>query len=569
MSEVVALCVTARVRGGERLHELPEPPPPDPPITSLAALVSGSERRVWLTGGEATLRADLPELIRAVSARGPSVGLVTDALPLAKEGALGPLLAAGLDRVRVVLHAARADAHDWLVARPGAARLAVRALGRLVAAGVDVELLATLTRSTLPLAAELVETARSLGVRSVRMRRPVAQGRVALAWVELVPRFALMGAHLERALAAARDRDVRLTFEGFPECVAPRDARALPGAVPVLALGEPQWERVRAALAEPPHEKGCPSCPGLPRCAGMPRDYGERFGRSELHAGALGATLRGATPAPRVVRVRFPAPARVECEACGDASDGAFVESTRSARLRLVRAAGTGARILRVASAGSLAHPERAALLRETTLLSFERVELAGEASALDELGDADLFALRGITRLDVALYAPDTERHDAHVGRSGAFAQALRAGERLRELAGAELGSFAVLHDASLVHEFADAWATGRLPGAPCFRLSPRGGRLEDLARVARELQPGPARVALVRTLPECLRPTGDVVDAASSEAGVAFEDELEPGRPASGSDRYGTFQGCVCGASRAPCSPGVAVGWQHSIEP
>ncbi len=150
MSEVVLLCVTARARGGERLHELPEPAPPDPSVAHLAALVTGRERRVWLSGGEPTLRADLPELIRAIAARGPAVGLVTDALPLAQERALAPLMAAGVDRVRVVLHAARADAHDWLVSRPGAARLAVRALGRLVGSGVDVEVQATLTRSTLP-----------------------------------------------------------------------------------------------------------------------------------------------------------------------------------------------------------------------------------------------------------------------------------------------------------------------------------------------------------------------------------------------------------------------------------
>ena len=52
------------------------------------------------------------------------------------EGAAQPLRAAGLDRVRVCLHAARADAHDWLVSRPGAARLAVRAVGRLTALGI-------------------------------------------------------------------------------------------------------------------------------------------------------------------------------------------------------------------------------------------------------------------------------------------------------------------------------------------------------------------------------------------------------------------------------------------------
>src|SRR5690606_10695556 len=139
------LLVTARSRAATRLHDgLAAPLPEDPDIDALVD-VSGAPSRatpVLIAGGEPTLRADLPEL--AARLRGP--GLITDALALAKPTAAAPLFEAGVRRFRATLHAARPDAHDWLVMQPGAARLAVRALRTLRALGATTEIAAVLTR---------------------------------------------------------------------------------------------------------------------------------------------------------------------------------------------------------------------------------------------------------------------------------------------------------------------------------------------------------------------------------------------------------------------------------------
>lgn len=592
--------MTARTRGGERLNELPAEPPADPSLEELGALARG-RGPIWLAGGEPTLRADLPELVRALRPR----GLVSDALPFAREGALDPLLDAGLERVRVILHAARADAHDFLVGRAGAAKLAVRAIGRLSARAVRVEIVATITRSTLPLLPELVEAAATLGVREVLLRRPVARGAVAADFILLSPRLAQLSAYLELAASAALVRDVRLAVRGFPACAVPRELYEPTTPEALVPEGSP-WDAVRAALAEPAHERGCPRCPGAPLCAGAPADYVARFGRDEIRseqgvasapvplpsggpppprAGRAPATRRSrvlslvgkrlsgdplafvpALASPEVLRFRFGAPSRVMCPDCGEPD--APLEPTRSVRLRLVRAAQQGARVLRVASAGSLAHPDAAALLRETTLLSFERVEIAGEASRLDELSDADLYALTGIARLDLALYGPDAESHDAHVGRPGAFAAALRAAHRLADLAGTSIGSFAVLHDATQVSRYADAWQSGALPGTPAVRLSARGAALGSLAGAARALAAGPMLEALTRVLPPCIS-AREAGFSPARHTSVAFEEELELERPPAGSDPYGKFRACACGAELASRCPGIAEGWQKSTEP
>jgi len=604
------LVVTLRARDATRLEELRLEPPPDPSIDQLllaARTAPIADRDLWLTGGEPTLRADLPQLLRALTDRGSSPALRSDGLGLASDTALGPLIDAGLGRLRVFLHSTRPDAHDWLVRRSGAARRVVRTIRRAGALGIATEIEATLTRPTAPYLFELVEVAASLGVSVVHLVRPVGRGPVLEDFVALSPRLALLDTHLERATAAATRHGVSLWLHGLPECVSRRmrHARVLPRSVHWLVAEGAAWRAALEQFGEPAHVSGCPRCPGLPVCAGAPLDYVGRFGQTEFRSEQTDVEPDGASaadpaspasiepppprqgrapatraravralagrplggdpllfvsraPVPDVLRFRFGAPSRVACDACGDVDLGEEVEPTRRVRLRLVRAAQEGARVLRVASAGSLAHPDVAALLRETTLLSFQRVEVAGEASSLDELSDAELYLLRGIDRLDVALFGPDASAHDAHVGRDGAFAATLRGAARFATLTGAAVGSFAVLHDATPVAGFARAWEAGELPGDPTFRLSPRGGSLDALAGAATALPAGTARRALEAVLPACLGAS----EADSPDPGQLFDEAWRPGAPPSGCDRHGMFGPCVCDGAARPCR-GTALGW------
>ena len=105
------------------------------------------------------------------------------------------------------------------------------------------------------------------------------------------------------------------------------------------------------------------------------------------------------------------------------------------------------ARRLRIADGFSLAHPHAAAMLRECLLL-FDEVAVAGEASALATMDAGALYHLEGLSRVDAALYGPDAERHDAHVGRAGAFDATLSGLQRLHEATGVPIGAYAVVHD-------------------------------------------------------------------------------------------------------------------------
>ena len=456
MSEI-RLLVTGRTRAPTRLDsDLPEPVPPDPDIATLFDALQAREDVgvVWLAGGEPTLRPDLPALVRAIDERAGEVGLISDSLAFAKAERAHAIAEAGVKRVRVTLHAARIDAHDWLVGQQGAGRLAVKALRALKAASIAAEIGAVITRPTMPHIDELIALADELAVRTVHLRMIRGRGAAAGEMVMLSPRLALLEPYLARAARASALAGVRLVLHDVPLCAARDAARCRAPHRSVRWLGATaRWRQIAALLADPPHVSGCAACPGLPECAGAPADYVAHFGRDELasedgtdvgrpNAAPADAVLPVPAPPPRAGRSPATRLHVVMNQAAGTTGDDPLAprepspivdrivvsfedEPSRDVRLRLVKAAQEGARCLRVEA--SFAHPAAPALLREATLLGFERVEVAGDASALDRFSDADMYSLRGITSLEAVVSDNDPN----------ARADAQRVVDRLADVAG------------------------------------------------------------------------------------------------------------------------------------
>ena len=111
-----------RTDAADRLDDVADGTLPDPPVAALGALAADAPLGpLWLVGGEPTLRGDLPALVLALSrAHAGPLGVATDGLALASAERLQMLRKAGLTHVRIALHTARPDAHDWLVGRDGA-----------------------------------------------------------------------------------------------------------------------------------------------------------------------------------------------------------------------------------------------------------------------------------------------------------------------------------------------------------------------------------------------------------------------------------------------------------------
>ncbi len=410
---------------------------------------------VWLGGGEPTLRADLPEVIAALS----HPGLETDGLALTSERAIAALQRVGLARVRVGFHCAVPAAHDWLVGRPGAARRTLRAIDALRGCGLPVEAAITVTRPTADHLEETVALLVRLGVRAIVLRRLRRRGPAAERFLMLSARLGLLEPALEAAVQRARDAGLAVRLDGFPPCAAPDvPTRLMPLAGPWLLPAS--VVDLAPLLIEPPAVPGCDVCFGPPTCAGAPADYVACFGRAEIDSEGLTPTpVRPASaperPPPR--QGRHPATRNREIAAQlarptlqGDPLLGVGIDpprfpitlslhgTSREIRREMIQAAQQGSPVLRID--GGLDHPEALDLLRDATRLSASRVEICGHLDHLSP-SDRELVGLRGVARFGARLMAPTAAAHDAVVGRPGAFERSLMLLERIGVHTSAEVG--------------------------------------------------------------------------------------------------------------------------------
>jgi len=110
---------------------------------------------IVFTGGEPTLRADLPDLIAHAEANGQVTGLLTDGLRLADDDYLNTLLQTGLDHLMVVLHPE--DESAWA------------ALGNVLPEDLHTTVHLTLTPENASAASALLERLANMGVNALSL----------------------------------------------------------------------------------------------------------------------------------------------------------------------------------------------------------------------------------------------------------------------------------------------------------------------------------------------------------------------------------------------------------------
>jgi radical SAM protein with 4Fe4S-binding SPASM domain len=101
---------------------------------------------VSFTGGEPTLRPDLPELIAYARSRRLRTNLITNGLRCGANGYVERLTTAGLDSAQVSLEAADPAVHDAIVGHPGAWQRTVQGIHNLKRAAIHVHTNTTINR---------------------------------------------------------------------------------------------------------------------------------------------------------------------------------------------------------------------------------------------------------------------------------------------------------------------------------------------------------------------------------------------------------------------------------------
>nr|PZN23790.1 MAG: hypothetical protein DIU78_13285 [Pseudomonadota bacterium] len=169
-------------------------------VDQMAAL---GVREVTLIGGEAYLRDDWTEIVRALARHGISVTMTTGGRGIDEQRARAAK-EAGIDSVSVSLDGLERT-HDRLRGVAGSFRAAVAALGHLRSAGVAVSVNTQINRLSMPELPALLELIGELRAHSWQIQLTVPMGRgadepdVLLQPYDLLELFPLLGRLKERA----------------------------------------------------------------------------------------------------------------------------------------------------------------------------------------------------------------------------------------------------------------------------------------------------------------------------------------------------------------------------------
>ena len=132
---------------------------------------------IVFTGGEPTLRTDLPELVAYAQATGQITGLNTNGRRLSDLAYLNQLIDAGLDHVQITLESHNPAIHDGMVGAKGAWRQTVAGLKNALDTPLYVMTNTTMLVENSPTMAETLTFLAEFGVPTVGLNALIYSGR--------------------------------------------------------------------------------------------------------------------------------------------------------------------------------------------------------------------------------------------------------------------------------------------------------------------------------------------------------------------------------------------------------
>jgi radical SAM protein with 4Fe4S-binding SPASM domain len=147
---------------------------------------------IVFTGGEPTLRDDLPALIHHAEQNGQITGLNTNGRRMKDAAYVQQLIDAGLDHVQITLESHRAEIHDKMVNATGAWQETVAGVKNAVNSRLYVMTNTTMLKWNAPFLADTLEFLGQLGLKTVGLNALIYSGRgktvgTGLSESELMP----------------------------------------------------------------------------------------------------------------------------------------------------------------------------------------------------------------------------------------------------------------------------------------------------------------------------------------------------------------------------------------------
>ncbi|MBN1946457.1 MAG: radical SAM protein [Bradymonadales bacterium] len=275
---------------------------------------------VSFTGGEPTLRPDLPELVAHARSLGLKVNLITNGQALG-DRLVDELASAGLDSAQVSLEGATAAVHDLQVGTTGAFDRLWKGIERLRSRSIRVHTNTTITRHNLGGLEQIVDLIAGRGLDRLTMNLVIPSGMAASKRAGLQVSYREIGRHLLRVRDRACAAGVRfIWYSPVPVCLfntvaeglSSQGCAAADGLLHVNPAGEVlpcssfrHDESLGNLLARPFREIWdsqaalffrkkemvpftCKSCPHLSFCQGACILYWREVGLAELEHGDQG-----------------------------------------------------------------------------------------------------------------------------------------------------------------------------------------------------------------------------------------------------------------------------------------
>lgn len=242
-------------------------------------------REIAFTGGEPTIRRDLPALVRYAKKRGyDDIKVCSNGLRYAYAPYLDHLVEAGVTRFNISAHAFGGEAYEETTRLAGAFASFEAGLANLLERDIAPTLDLIVKRDTYERLEEWIASFVERGVRHFQLWLvSLTDGNAAN--VDQLPRLSEITPHLVEAFEAARRGGYEVVSLHVPRCFLPgyEDHVRHPGASGVRVVTPDEVFDLRESrLTGGVKAEGCKRCVYDAHCPGLREDYVQRFGASEI-----------------------------------------------------------------------------------------------------------------------------------------------------------------------------------------------------------------------------------------------------------------------------------------------
>jgi cyclic pyranopterin phosphate synthase len=244
-------------------------------------------KEIAFTGGEPTIRSDLPALVKHARRRGfEHVKVASNGLRYAHAPYLDHLVDCGVDRFNVSMHAFTDDAYERTVRREGVAALRRIAIGHLVDRKLDPMADLILKNDTYRHLRGWIADLVSLGVRRFSLWLVSLTDQNADN-VEQLPKISDLAPFVKEAFDDARRGGYEVVSLHIPRCFLPgyEDHVRHPGDdIVTVVTPDDVFDLKDSRLGGGLKPAGCAGCKFAGECPGLRHDYVDRFGGGEVLA---------------------------------------------------------------------------------------------------------------------------------------------------------------------------------------------------------------------------------------------------------------------------------------------